>query len=179
MLVMQAYIPESPKWLLKHADSAQGGQPRGRSNSAVDNLNLMEAEVHDVHNSHSRSGSRANSTSNMDSTPNPMLAGTGNKGAAAGAGKDGTDPHALTHPEGRGRAVSAATAHATFELVLASLTRLRAPGHDVEAEMQAIIAAAREEVAEIEDASQVSWEEVMVYKKSLIVGIGLMLFQAS
>jgi MFS family permease len=56
------------------------------------------------------------------------------------------------------------------------LLRLRAPGADVDNELQVMLAEAKSESAQ--SADEVSWEEVFQYKRAVIIGCGLTFFQA-
>lgn len=64
-----------------------------------------------------------------------------------------------------------------YHQVAALLRTLRDPAHDVDKEISEILADAKAEALNQVDGADVTWAEVFAYKKGMIVGVGLMLFQ--
>lgn len=127
MLLLQHYIPESPKWTLNNSQLAA-------SSSAT----------------HRKSG---------DEVVNPVAVDVDAEDAA-GAQQQQQQAH-----------------NEVVALVKATMLPLRAPGYDVDKELGEIMQAAKQEAIDAQGAKEVTWTEVFSYRKSMIIGMGLMLFQ--
>lgn len=79
-------------------------------------------------------------------------------------------PNALANLSDEGRS------NQYFAKVHASITALRAPGHDVNKEIALILTEAKAE-ADNQANNDVTWAEVFSYKEGIVIGVGLLFFQ--
>jgi len=79
---------------------------------------------------------------------------------------------------GSNTGVNAVYSNDQYATVSAQLRRIRAEGHDVDGEIATLLDDVKQEAATTAEGGEVSCNEVLSYKTGMVVGVGLMFFQA-
>jgi len=138
MILLQNYVPESPKWLLMQSNMAL--RP-----DTINKLHSMEQQQ------------------------------AGNGGGNATTPQYDSMTSTTSTQQG---IVAAVKEHEMYSAVVKTLQPLRRPGHSIDQEIADTLADAKKEAVSQVDGADVTWGEVFSYRKGMVIGLGLMTYQA-
>ena len=164
MILLSAYVPESPKWLLMQDEHDASVTAAGVEGAGAEGGVFSE-----------NGGATSNVLHHQSHTDTKTKNGSESARAVA-VGDAAVVDDAVA---GRRSMRTASTDHHMYEVVSRMLGRLRPEHHDAHREISDILSAARKEAADQQGAKEVTWKEVFSYKTGMIIGLGLMFYGVS